>query len=432
MERLIVTKEEKRKKFLKSTLVVLAPLVVVIVLVGGLGIFSTYTMRARRAEIRATNTAAIVHDFNYLLEMLENNLPTLGMLERKHGINLLALGEDIRHQIYDLEYDIYFMHFWRILGSEFLGPLGPAYPTGNLLRVNETIRQWMAFEQQRGGEMAVDFDDTFDQAPNFVVNAVGANFGQMAQIIETDILEPGVAYYNIIRFTERMTPYECLQTQQFFAQITEFEHLIIDLRNNSGGALWFFDEIVARPLMSEELTAYFHNFYMGGSHNIEFMNSMGVNRPQSSTFNLDEMMADLAAEYQHMRVDLARMQYHYVYRHTVTPSENAVGFRGKVWMLVDEYTTGAAQMAAAFYGQTGFATLVGNTTGGGFAFCNMAGMSNFVVLPETGIIVRYDAVLSLDSNGRPIEYGTVPHYFNRPGMDALETVLELIREGWYR
>jgi len=434
MERLIITKQEKRKNFTKSAIVVLAPLVVVIALVGGFGLYSAHTMRTQRAEIRAANTAAIVHDFNYLLEVLEHNLPTLGMLERKHGVNLLELGEDIRHKIYDLEYDIYFMHFWRILGSEFLGPLGPAYPTGNLLRIDETRRQWMDVEQQRAGDsITVDFDGAFEQSPNFIVNTMGVNFGQMMQIIETDILEEGrIAYYGIHQFSERMTPYECMQTRQFFEQITDFDHLIIDLRGNSGGALWFFDQIVVRPLLGEELSAYFHNFYMGGQHNLDFMNAMGSNRPQSSTFNLDEMMAGFAAEYQHVREDLTRLQYHYVYRHTVTPLENPAGFQGQIWMLVDENTTGAAQMAAAFYSQTDFATLVGNTTGGGFAFCNAAGVSNFVVLPETGIIIRYDAVLTLDSNGRPIEYGTVPHYFNRPGMDAMETVLALIEEGWSR
>jgi len=34
-----------------------------------------------------------------------------------------------------------------------------------------------------------------------------------------------------------------------------------------------------------------------------------------------------------------------------------------------------------------------------------------------------------DERGRPIEAGTEPHYSNRGGMDALETVLALIVEG---
>jgi len=36
-----------------------------------------------------------------------------------------------------------------------------------------------------------------------------------------------------------------------------------------------------------------------------------------------------------------------------------------------------------------------------------------------------------DSRGRPLEAGTIPHIFNREGMDALETVLALIEKGDY-
>ena len=34
--------------------------------------------------------------------------------------------------------------------------------------------------------------------------------------------------------------------------------------------------------------------------------------------------------------------------------------------------------------------------------------------------------LIIDMRGRSLEAGTAPHYFNSPGLDALETVLELI------
>jgi len=33
-----------------------------------------------------------------------------------------------------------------------------------------------------------------------------------------------------------------------------------------------------------------------------------------------------------------------------------------------------------------------------------------------------------DTHGRPLEAGTIPHYFNRNGMDALEAVLAIINE----
>jgi len=50
-------------------------------------------------------------------------------------------------------------------------------------------------------------------------------------------------------------------------------------------------------------------------------------------------------------------------------------------------------------------------------------------MPNTGIIFYFDIFYVTDSRGRPLEAGTIPHFFNRPGMDALETVLALIAEG---
>jgi len=94
-------------------------------------------------------------------------------------------------------------------------------------------------------------------------------------------------------------------------------------------------------------------------------------------------------------------------------------------MLIDAGCFSAASMVAEFYKNTGFATLVGEPTGG--AIPSPSG-SAFFVLPNTGIVIRYDPTLVVNRHGKPLEYGTQPHYLNRPGMDALDTVLVLIAE----
>ena len=101
-------------------------------------------------------------------------------------------------------------------------------------------------------------------------------------------------------------------------------------------------------------------------------------------------------------------------------------------MLVDEWVFSGDQWIAAAYKNLGFATLVGETTGGmlgGFMHEGEGGGTYNMMLPNSGFIVRFDNTLMLDSTGRPVEYGTEPHFFNRPGLDALGTVLEMIHEG---
>jgi len=129
-------KPSKRKAFIKSTLIVLAPLIVVALAFGIGSIYSSYTMQTQRAEMRIRTHENILYDFDYLLRALEDNLPTLGILYRQNGVDLMALGRDIQYTLENPTEYIYFMQFWRILGSDFLGPIGPAYPTSHLSRIS--------------------------------------------------------------------------------------------------------------------------------------------------------------------------------------------------------------------------------------------------------------------------------------------------------
>jgi len=126
--------------------------------------------------------------------------------------------------------------------------------------------------------------------------------------------------------------------------------------------------------------------------------------------------------------DLRLMDYYISRTVSIAPHpERRAPFNGKVWLLTDMNNFSAAQQIAAFLHQTGFATLVGQTTGG--MVSDAALMPAFITLPNTTFEVRYDMLYIISADGRPWEYGTVPHHFNRDGMDALQTVLALIAEG---
>jgi hypothetical protein len=99
-------------------------------------------------------------------------------------------------------------------------------------------------------------------------------------------------------------------------------------------------------------------------------------------------------------------------------------FTGKAWLLTGPAMGSAATLSAWLAKESGFATLVGETTGGA-----MGGARTIDVLPNTGIAFIFDMFYVTDSRGRPLEAGVVPHYFNRRGMTALQTVLAMIAEG---
>ena len=99
-------------------------------------------------------------------------------------------------------------------------------------------------------------------------------------------------------------------------------------------------------------------------------------------------------------------------------------------MLIDNGVASGAEWATLLFYQSDLATVVGESGGGHFADPGLT--TTFFSLPNTGIIIRYDVGYPVCRyTGRSLEEGAVPHFFNRPGLTALETALALITEGAY-
>jgi len=266
--------------------------------------------------------------------------------------------------------------------------------------------------------------------PDFHRNA---NFGTWQPRLGTNIIEEGhVAYVRVHHMLNTEGWYlDRDRLWRFYAGLAGFGHLIIDVRGNPGGFVWYFDEVVAQPLIppGSGLFAYFHHFYIGGAYNLAFMEAGRRWARGREPFDPQDPGRHFTRNHLTPEViqDIGQKDYRFVEMHRVLalPSDYRSPFDGKIWMLVDGGMFSASQMVAAFYKDAGFATLVGETTGG---MVPTPWGSNFFALPNTGIIIRYDPTFVTDRHGRPLEYGTTPHYFNRPGMDALETVLAMIEE----
>jgi C-terminal processing protease CtpA/Prc len=100
-------------------------------------------------------------------------------------------------------------------------------------------------------------------------------------------------------------------------------------------------------------------------------------------------------------------------------------FSGEVWILVNGSSASAVEYAVMYAMATDFATIVGSPTRG----VTGGGLPAFFVLPNTGLVIRYDYGYFIGPTGRAIdEFGITPDYLNLPGKNALETVLHMIKE----
>jgi hypothetical protein len=232
---------------------------------------------------------------------------------------------------------------------------------------------------------------------------------------------------------------------EFYNELDDFEHFIIDLRGNTGGDLVDFLDVILRPLIKEPIKAplSFH-FFKDGPHVRRWGDSLFLPTATSGYLTISEPyrpVAEILKEFHlpeaHLP-DFEKLDYGAPSGRAVTVRNaiethihpfNAIDFNppdfsGKIWLLTDKNIFSSAQLSAWYAKETGFATLVGDITGGTFG-----GPRTLVLLPNTGIAIYFDVFYITDSRGRPLEAGTIPHHFNREGLDALETVLALIKEG---
>jgi hypothetical protein len=256
--------------------------------------------------------------------------------------------------------------------------------------------------------------------------------------IVTQILVPGeVAFLRVNSFLTD-PEYDDLVILPFLQEVSDYDHLIIDLRSNWGGIISYFPQYIFQRLINEPKAVSSHEFFSGGDEATAMMNALLQSAEQqmgaaigiteilyAAVLPADEFIAERGMVYFDPD-DLERLAYVMVSGSLFHPAEDSVGFTGKIWILVDSFSASASVLAAEIAMYTGFATVVGENTSG-----IMGSSHTYIALPNTGIIWRTDIGYRTDAYGNSLEvYGLAPDIRSFPGMDALETVLALIADGF--
>jgi len=439
------------------------------------------TPQLRMVELTPEAMEIVLEDFDYLAEWIMEVMPTLGVAERLFGIPMEEILEWFRLTIVNNEPmislfsegilgpDIPFLmgERWasppddpRYLAAEYLfssllfnfaiglGGLSHLQPIDLMtLESNLHYIEWLIYNAPGPGEPYYEYFnmpstrihhrnfnapstrwfygmDYMDHDMSLSEEEVLADLGwSMPDNITTEILVPGrVAYIGVESFISNMWD-DAEVLYPFYEQIQNYEHLIIDLRGNLGGFAYSFPLNFVAMLIDEPLYFQTTEFFRSSPRTSDFY----IN-PVPMMFGADLYRVMPAEEFVRSRnmpyfpmEDLQYLDYVLIWDVFIAPFPHAIPFRGDIWLLVDEWSASASQMAAIF-AQNGFATVVGEPTS------PITGtLHTYVPLPNTGILFRIDLGLTTDSYGRVFEEtGVVPHILNFPGMDALDTVLATI------
>jgi len=402
-----------------------------------------------------TEPNPFIEDLEHIIYVLENNFGVLEVAHWAHGIDYREIFANARETILAVE---------EMCRDKFAAHLGyhfrPLLNTGHFLIIttydslqfleniasSQELRILSSPEREHFyGDMDEDRLTTlrYEHFRLYLTYGGQSNRHMVDSPEDIVFIEPSVDIIKeneIVYISTGMMSLFTLELEEEISQLDldGLEHIIIDLRGNSGGQVAHFTDTLMRPLINRHLeTPEAFILFSDGPYTRRLepffnyaMTAIVGERPfapVSAYRPIDEVLADFYLP-ELPYVDANRLHYGVPASFEVDfmPQDYSNGFNGKIWLLVDGRVGSAAQIFAWLVKETGFATLVGETTGG-----NMGGPSTIAFLPNTGIMFRFDALYLTDSRGRSLEAGTIPHHFNRPGMDALQTVLALIEEGEY-
>jgi len=403
---------------------------------------SSIDIEPRRAEEgEALEQAHFLYDLEHMLYLLENNFALFDVAYWARGVNIRTVIDNIRDYIasspditLDDFYDALHQHFAPLVQ---IGHFHIVSPQTHYLYVST---EWLApWDMERLTQPNVL---EFYEPRYYPQSDAGFDFERTPNVT-TNIIEDGrIAYLSIDSFSnatfqERLD--DEAQIFDFYYEIQEFDHLIIDLRRNRGGNPQFFPDAVIGPNISANLTIDGFAFVVMGEYSARFTENLSSREfPMTGIRFIDNELRPVAEILESFNLhdfnmaDACRLDYGFRTQLTINPRrgipnfDSNLAFNGNIWLLTGPVMGSSAQLAAWISKDTGFATLVGETTGGVFG-----GQQTVFTLPNSGIAFEADIFYVTDRHGRPLEAGTIPHHFNHQGMDALETTLAFISEGRY-
>lgn len=381
-----------------------------------------------------------VEDYIYLWDLLENEYPFLSAAERITGKD----ADEIKAKYYDwlgVTGDDSWMFYNRIVApclAEFGG-------TGHLSAVdNNFYAQIYTLFSTNNSETLVNHspsESNFEAictpvakkfyAPAFELMDSAKEKGESEFLYnyENNIFtmyfpESSAGYIKV----SKMNNYSDMDNLEFYALKVFFESLetegyencIIDIRGNTGGSDMYWNSGIVDPNVNKDMSYDVYSLVKGDVCR-KYINDFGKPRGEKC-----EDISKLPLEsFPKLKMeDILNNQYFYKLNFSIPRPNNGALFTGRFWLLVDENCYSSSESFAIFCKNTGFATIVGENTGG-----DGAGINPIVFcLPNSGICLRFSAMNGLNMDGScNEEYGTTPDYLIENGEDALEKCLDVIK-----
>lgn len=356
---------------------------------------TTVAMDASEYGIVETNmsTEEKLEDFQYMYKLLNENYPFFEVNKRLHNVDWLGnkkkYEKKIKNTKNDAEFFVAIGEILRDLNNDHTHVFNGEVYNRYYKHFHPMEHEVLNYERSKarygfGGN--VD-EIKIDPNSNFLISD--------EPVLKTDILiEDELAYLKIRSMSAYHITEDYAKVNDFLKEVEDYDKLIIDIRGNGGGFDDYWGNIV-RFLIDETKTMEYYSFFKGDYRDKYEMYKVPFAKPIDKLS--EEVLQNLPPEVK----DFDKFDTNYI----VMQPWNVLDFSGKVYLLVDKYVFSSSEKFASFAKDTGFATLVGETTGGDRVFPEIP----FAYLPNSGLVIRFSAELGINADGTiNMETRTVP------------------------
>lgn len=333
-----------------------------------------------------------LRDFEHMYSVLQENYPFFKVNERQNNIDWLANKGKYKRIIRNTGNDAEFLVAMNNILSE-LSDNNTFILTGDLYRrfykhYYPNRREIFHYETSLG---RYNFDGTLELDPNndFIFHN--------GPVLDTKVLiEDELAYMKIEAMSYYHVEEDYPKIKSFLKEVEDYNKLIIDIRGNKGGFDDYWEKVVGL-LIDDVHSAEYYSFFKQTPKTLydPFRISNVTTIKDLDEKILEQFPSEIKEDFNFYKTNLVN----------IAP-EGEVNFKGKVYLLVDSEVFSSAEKFAAFAKDTGFATLVGVTTGGGMTFDEVP----MDYMPYGGYIINYSRELVMNSDGTiNMETKTTPH-----------------------
>ncbi|ARC84164.1 peptidase S41 family protein [Clostridium argentinense CDC 2741] len=370
-----------------------------------------------------------LEDFQYMYTILKENYPYFEVNKRLNGIDWLSQKDEYIDRIKaTINDDTYFNELNSILSelknghTNMLDKWFYSYAKDIYERNKKFNKAWV---KQLNNPKAIN---RYSNIPESKGRFEGSENNIIADNIKTHTFEKEKIGYLAIHSFNTFNIEEDMKTiKPFLESIKDYKGLIIDIRGNGGGDTRYWSNNIVPMLINNKVECIHYSAFRGGDFTEAFLESRrGVGYGGSG------LISDITGgKLKNIPPELSKDFKYYDEFRTILNPKNSIGFNGKIYLLTDVGVFSAAEAFSVFAKSTGFATLVGETTGGDGIGSDPA----VCTLPNSGYVFRFTKEMGLTSDGTcNFEHKTVPDIkvsakigvnFNED--EAIQTVLKLLK-----